>query len=318
MVPVGHAGDGGGSIRIPASECGLVGLKPSRGRVSLGPDVAESWGGLVARLAVTRSVRDTALVLDALHGLMPGDPYDAPAPTRPYAQEVGADPGRLRIGVRTTSPVSGVAVDPECVAATENAARLLESLGHDVTPAVVDGLDDEGLIAAFFPCFASWVAADLVELEALCGDPVGPDDVETATWELAQLGRSITALDFLAGMEGLNTYRRRVAEWWVAGNDLLLTPTIPMPPPLLGKYRENPDDPEAGGLMAAATIPFTVPFNATGQPAISLPLHYTASGLPVGVQLVAAYGREDVLIRVAAQLEQAAPWADRRPGIAAT
>jgi amidase len=317
MVAVGHAGDGGGSIRLPASECGLVGLKPSRGRVSLGPDVAESWAGLVARLAVTRSVRDTAAILDAVSGEEPGDPYVAPVHTATFLGEVGADPGRLRVGVLTTSPVPGVDIDPECVRAVDETARLLESLGHDVSVAEVPGLAFADLADAFFLCFPVWIAADLDDLAEKGGEPVRQGDVEDPTWELAEIGRAITGVQFQAGLEAMNKFRRVVAGWW-AGNDVLLTPTLPFPPPLLGRYRANPDDPMAGGLMATATVAFTIPFNITGQPAITLPLHTSASGLPIGVQLVGAYGREDVLVRVSSQLEQAAPWHDRRPMVAAT
>jgi amidase len=319
MVAVGHAGDGGGSIRIPASECGLVGLKPSRGRVSLGPDVDESWAGMVARLAVTRSVRDTAAILDALSGEEPGDPYVAPVHGGSFAAEVGADPGRLRVGLLTAAPIDGLDVDPVCAEAVEETGRLLSSLGHDVSVlTALPGLDDPGLVEAFFACFSVWVAADLDDMAAKGGEPVRQGDVEHGTWELAEVGRTITGLQFQAGLDGMNRYRRAVAAWWAAGNDVLLTPTIPFPPPLLGRYRANPDDPMAGGFMATATVAFTLPFNVTGQPAISLPLHTDAAGVPVGVQLVGAYGREDVLLRVSAQLEQAAPWSARRPVVSAS
>jgi amidase len=316
MVPVGHAGDGGGSIRIPASECGLVGLKPSKGRVSLGPDEAESWGGCVVRLTVNRSVRDTAAVLDALCGPMPGDPYFAPPPMRPFLAEVGAEVAPLRIGIRT-DPFGGdraLRTQPECVAATEGAARLLESMGHTVEPSSPSGLDDPALVTAFTNCFVVWVARDVENMVAMAGgDPVGPDDLEPATAFLAEVGRGITGTQFEASLAAFNGITRQVAAWWAGGWDLLLTPTIPEPPPLLGSFEVD----EPGRNRAAEIVPFTIPFNLTGQPAISLPLHWTADGLPVGVQLVAAYGREDLLLRVAAQLEAAAPWADRRPPVSA-
>ena len=315
MVPLGHAGDGGGSIRIPASECGLVGLKPSRGRHSLGPEAGESWGGLVARLAVTRSVRDTAAVLDAVSGAMPGDPYTAPPPARPYVEELGADPGALRIGWRLDAPSLAGDPHPDIAAAVGGAARLLESLGHRVEESSPDALDDPGFVTYFIDAYNSWVARDLDRLGLTVGTPVTADDVEAGTWALAEAGRVVAATDYLAAIEYLHAFTRRVAEWWSGGFDLLLTATIPEPPPPLGEFDGTPGNPLVGLFRSAEIVPFTAPFNTTGQPAISLPLHWNGDGLPIGVQLVAAYGREDLLIRVASQLEQAAPWAHRRPPV---
>ena len=316
MVPVGHANDGGGSIRIPASECGLVGLKPSRARVSLGPDYGDAIGGLVCELAVTRSVRDTAAVLDAVAGPAPGDPYAAPPPARPYADEVGAPPGRLRIGLQTAAPGGGVVTHPDCVAATEAAGRLLESCGHDVEPTQVAALDDPVLTEKFVLIWAAGVAFDIHHLWPDRLDrAITADDVEPLTWALAEFGRAATAADFLAARDWIQGCARRVAAWYDEGWDLLLTPTLAEPPPRLGEFDALPDDPMNGLLRAASLVPFTPPFNATGQPAISLPLHWNDDGLPIGVQLVAPYGREDLLIRVAAQLEEASPWAARRPPV---
>jgi amidase len=315
MVAMGHAGDGGGSIRIPASECGLVGLKPSRGRHSVGPEAGESWGGLVARLAVTRSVRDTAAVLDAVQGPMPGDPYTAPPPARPYVDEVGADPGSLRIGWRLDAPgVEGVP-HPEVVAAVEGAAALLESVGHRLEASSPTALDDPDFVVHFINAYNSWVARDLDRLGAAVGTPVTADDVEPGTWALAEAGRLVNATDYLAAIEYMHSFTRNVADWWADGFDLLLTATIPEPPPLLGEFTGTAENPLVGLFRSAEIVPFTAPFNTTGQPAISLPLHWSADGLPIGIQLVAAYGREDLLIRVASQLEVAAPWADRRPPV---
>jgi amidase len=321
MVALGHAGDGGGSIRIPASECGLVGLFPSRGRHSLGPEVGEAWGGLVRRLAVTRSVRDAAVCLDAVSGWMPGDPYTAPTPPRPFADEVGADPGRLRIGVRTQPGDPSVVTHPDCVAATEDAARLLESLGHDVSPAQHELLDDAEYQAAFtghfVNAFAVWTAAELDDLGAMSGSPVTADGVEAGTWTLAEMGRAVSSVQFQQALDVFSVFTRRMAAWWSAGNDLLLTPTIPEPPPELGQFATTPENPLNGLVRSSPIVQFTVPFNVSGQPAISLPLSWNDAGLPIGVQLVAAYGREDLLLRVAAQLEAARPWADRKPRISA-
>ncbi len=315
MVALGHAGDGGGSIRIPASECGLVGLKPSRGRHSVGPEVGESWGGLVARLAVTRSVRDTATVLDAVQGTMPGDPYTAPPPARPYVEELGADPGSLRIGWRLEAPSVVGDPHPDTVAAVHGAAALLESLGHRLDESSPAALDDPDFVLHFINAYNAWVARDLDRMGEAVGTPVTADDVEPGTWALAEAGRSVNATDYLAAIEYMHSFTRNVADWWAGGYDLLLTATIPEPPPVLGEFTGTPDNPLVGLFRSAEIVPFTAPFNTTGQPAISLPLHWNADGLPIGIQLVAAYGREDLLLRVAAQLEAAAPWADRRPPV---
>ena len=321
MVPAAHANDGGGSIRIPASECGLVGLKPSRGRTTLGPEFGDVLGGLVCEHVVTRSVRDTAAILDAVHGGMPGEPYEALPPTRPYLAEVGASPGSLRIGVRTRAPFDQVTVDPECVAATEGAGRLLEQLGHRVEVASPDGLDEPDYVTNFITMWGAgnswaidWWARQL--RDQLGGREIGPDDMELGTWSLVELGRSVTAPQWLTAREWLQTNSRRLISWWQEF-DLLVTPTIAEPPPLLGQMVSTSDNPMGGLLRAAGLVPFTPPFNVSGQPAISLPLHWSANGLPIGVQLIAAPNREDVLIQVAAQLEAVAPWADRRPRISA-
>ena len=319
MVAVGHAGDGGGSIRIPASECGLVGLKPSRGRNSLGPEVGEAWGGNVARLVVTRTVRDTAAILDAVHGPMPGDPYTAPPPARPFVDEVGADPGRLRIGVTSAVPDPNIVTHPDCVAAVQAAPELLASLGHDVGEGHPDVWDDEAagaeFSAGFINAFAVWTAYDLDAISAMTGTPVTEEGVEPGTWAAAAIGRTITGVQYLEAITTFHRFTRRMATFWAGGHDLLLTPTLPEPPPVLGQFEATADNPLAGLFRSAAVVPFVAPFNTTGQPAISLPLHWSADGLPIGVQLVAAVGREDLLLRVASQLEQAAPWADRVPPI---
>jgi amidase len=313
MVPLAHASDGGGSIRIPASECGLVGLKPSRGRVPLWPDLAEGWGGMVTQLCVSRSVRDTAALLDVAAGPCPGDLHTPPPPARPWRDEVGADPGRLRVGLLTTSPDPAVPTHQECVAAAEATARLLESFGHDVEASYPPALADSGIGQAFLPCFATWTAAELDFWGQILGRPLTAGDVEPATWAVAELGRGVSGRQFVAGLYAIHQYSARVQRWWAEGWDLLVTPTISEPPPPLGEYAAPPDNPFWPVTRSLIEVVYTIPFNMTGQPAISLPLHWTADGLPVGTQLVAAYGREDLLLRVAAQLEQAAPWAERRP-----
>lgn len=315
LVPIGHANDGGGSIRIPASECGLVGLKPTRARVSSGPEFGDVMGGLTCELVVSRSVRDTALVLDAVHGMAPGDPYAAPDPTRPFLEELGAAPGRLRVGVMTQSPGGVSAVHPDCVAAVEAAGRLLESVGHHVDVSHPKALDDPEYAGHFITNWAAGAAWELDYWVRRTGDEIGPADVEPLTWALAELGRSSTAAEWLWSREWLQANAREIAAWWTEGHDLLLTPTIAEPPPPLGTFDSPPDNPLHGLFRAAEVVPFTPPFNGTGQPAISLPLHWNADGLPIGVQLVARFGREDVLLRVAAQLEAAQPWSDRSPPV---
>jgi amidase len=322
MVAVGHAGDGGGSIRIPASACGLFGLKPTRGRVSMGPDLGEAWAGLVVRHVVTRTVRDSAAILDVISGEMPGDPYTAVPPARPFAQEVGADPGRLRIGLHTSTPGSLAVTDDECVAATEDAGRLLESLGHHVEVAAPAAFDDLELLMAFSTVMAAGVVADVEELARMLGRAVTADDVERLTWAQYEQGRNESAIDYLRAVNGAHAWTRRMARWWAPAEldgeafDLLLTPTMAEPPPRLGEIDPNADEPfEALGRATPFAV-YTAPFNVTGQPAMSVPLYWQAStDLPIGVQLAAAHGREDVLLRVAAQLEEARPWRDRRPPV---
>ncbi len=317
MVAVAHANDGGGSIRIPASQCGLVGLKPTRARVPLGPDFGDIMGGIVAELAVTRSVRDTAAVLDAVHGPQAGDPYGVAPPARAYAEEVGADPGRLRIGLMTSPPGGQFPAHEESVAGARAAAQLLEGLGHHVEEAYPSALDDPEYVPQFLVRWTAGVAWNIDHWAKKVGREVGPDDVEACTWALAEMGRTHTAASYLAAVEFSQASARKVAAWWDEdGYDLLLTPTTGEPATRLGEFDAPPDNPAAPILRAIPLATFTAGFNATGQPAISLPLHETADGLPVGVQLVAAFGREDLLLRVAAQLEEAAPWADRVPTLA--
>jgi amidase len=313
LVAAAHANDGGGSIRIPASECGLVGLKPSRGRTSFGPEMGDVIGGLVCEGVVTRSVRDTAALLDAIAGRMPGDPYSAPPPCRPFREEVGAPPGRLRIGFLERTPGGMGRMHPEAVAAVERTAALLGSLGHHVDPAYPEALDDPDVARHFSVMFATNTAWLLDQVASVSGRPVTADDVDPLNWELAQLGRACSATQLIDTVNWLHGYTRRVAQWWETGFDLLLTPTLPEPPPPLGYFRPDPGDPTTAGLRATAFASFTLPCNVTGQPAVSLPLHWSAGGLPVGTQLMAPYDGEAMLLRVAAQLEEAQPWADRRP-----
>src|SRR2546426_844214 len=314
LVPAAHANDGGGSIRIPASECGLVGLKPSRGRISCGPGLGEFLGGLAIEGVLTRSVRDTAAILDAIAGPMPGDPHTAPPPARPFAAEVGAAVGKLRVGLLTRPPGGQFASHPDTVAAAEGAARLLTSLGHTVEVSHPEALDDLESARHFTTMYATGMTHLLDVLGHIVGRTLGPEDVDPLNWGLAEMGRC-SAEEYLATREWIARYTRRVASWWAGGFDLLLTPTLTAPPPPLGSFVPDARDPVTVGIRASQLAAFTSPFNLTGQPAISLPLHWGTDGLPIGVQLVAAYGREELLIRVAAQREAARPLADRRPPI---
>jgi amidase len=255
-------------------------------------------------------------VLDLLAGPMPGDPYWAPPPARPFAQEVGADPGRLRIGLLITAPAGIAEVQPACVAAAEDAAALLESLGHVVERSAPAAIDELELLVHFVTVVEVGTAYDLRRLGVVAGRPLTADDVEPATWAQAEAGRAVTGAEYVAAVEALRAWTRRMAAWWDPddgeGFDLLLTPTMARLPPPLGEIRGD----DAAGAMIAATpyAAFTVPANVTGQPAMSVPLAWS-DGLPVGVQLVAAAAAEDVLLRLAAQLETARPWTGQRPPI---
>lgn len=314
IVPAAHASDGGGSIRIPASSCGLVGLKPSRGRVSFGPAVGERWNGLSTEFVLTRSVRDAALLLDIAAEVAPGDPYIAPPPTRPYVRELDAPAGALRIGLMRRAP-RDMALDPACLAAADRTARVLEGLGHHVEEAYPDAFDEPMTTVAFLRVVATNIARALESWGEKIGRPIGPQDVELTTWTVAELGRSAPATQLLATLEYVHALGRRLAAFWEQGYDLLLTPTVAAPPPPLGTLVSTPDEPMRALAASAPYGAFTLPWNLSGQPAISLPMHVTPEGLPVGAQLVAAMGREDLLLRTAAQLEAAAPWTERQPRI---
>jgi amidase len=313
LVPVAHANDMGGSIRAPASECGLVGLKPSRARTSLGPDFGEFWGPLTHEGVVTRSVRDTAAVLDAIAGPMPGDPYHAPPPARPFLAEVAADPGRLRIGVRTAATPGAPPTDPDCVAAAEVVAARLAGLGHDVSEGGPAALDEDPAMHPFATLFCISIARELDRWASVTGTPITESDVEPWNWTTAEAGRGFSGRQYLEALEALHAWSRRLAGWWT-DHDLLVTPTLGATPPRLGVLGPGAD-PAAALPVMGALIQYLLPWNMTGQPAISLPLGESHAGLPIGVQLVAAYGREDVLLRVASQLEAALPWAGRAPRV---
>jgi amidase len=318
IIPVAHATDGGGSIRIPASECGLVGLKPTRARISSGPLRGEGWAGCTIGHVVTRSVRDSAAVLDATHGAQPGDPYAAPTPHRRFLDEVGADPGSLRIGFFAGPTTDGHVVHPDCVGAVDHVAALLESLGHRVEPGRPDAMVDNAYNDHFVAIIAANMATELAPVEAALGRALTDQDIELENLFFLQAGKSVNAVRYLQAINFLHDYQRRMATWWTAadrgghGFDLLLTPTIAQPPPPIGWMSDPVAKP---GWNVRMLLQYTGQFNGTGQPGISLPLFWNDEGLPIGVQLVAGFGREDVLLRVASQLEAAQPWSSRRPGV---
>jgi len=312
MVPFAHASDGGGSIRIPASCCGLVGLKPSQGRITLGPLRDEN--GLSVEHCVSRTVRDTAALLDATRGPGIGDTVIAPPPARPYVEELSADPGRLRIGMLDHHPQGG-RVGTEVADATQAVGRLLESLGHHVEAAWPKALEDATLGSKFGALWNTNMGVVKRRFEVQLGRPLDDRELEPMNRAQADRAENLTAVDYALSLSAVAQYRRAMQSWWSDGWDLLLTPTLAEVPIKLGTIVNDPDNPMSPMRRAGGFVAFTPPFNTSGQPAISLPLEWTAEDLPVGVQLVAAYGREDILIRIASQLEQANPWADRRPEI---
>ena len=297
MVPIAHGNDMGGSIRIPASACGLLGLKPSRGRVSPGPEHSQYWGPLAQDSVLTRSIRDLAGVLDVISGPMPGDLFTAPPPARPFSAEVNADPGCLRIGLLPPEWDRDFNVDKECREAVTLTGQKLEELGHQVEwgapPGLAPGREPTG------PLIGAFIRRELDQWSKRLNHNIGPDDVEPWTWQLAELGRAMSASQYLASLDERLRHAGELSQWWTQGHDILITPTLPRLPPVLGLEPER---------LNSTYGRFTIPWNFSGQPALSLPLHVSSTGLPVGVQLVAAYGRDDLLVRLAGQLERMQAW----------
>jgi amidase len=318
IVPVAHASDGGGSIRGPASMCSLVGLKPTRGRNSFGPGAGERWSGFSCEFVVSRSVRDSAALLDVVSGPMPGDPYSAAPPAEPFATAVDAPPRRLRIGVLAHSP-RDLDVHPDIAAAVGLCAERLEALGHDVEHAFPEALAEPTTVIHYVKVVASNVARALDAWSEKVGEPIGQDDVEPLTWELSLRGREITAPQLIESLEYVHGFGRRLAEWWTGGYDLLLSPTQAQPPVAIGELGSTREEPLQGFMRSSPYGAFTLPFNLSGQPAVSLPGGFTSGdalwpgGLPLGVQLVAPIGDERTLLAVAAQLEEACDWTAQVP-----
>ncbi|MCP4326819.1 MAG: amidase [Alphaproteobacteria bacterium] len=310
MVPMAHASDGGGSIRIPAACCGLFGLKPTRARVPLGPGVAEAWAGLATQHAVTRSVRDSAALLDVVAGGMLGDPAIAPVPARPFGDEVGADPGRLRIGFSRRGP-GGDAVADECAAAVDMAAALAVDFGHGVEEADPD-IDLEEIKAMVIPVIAANMAHDLPSRHPMTGAVTTPEDVEPLTWAMAEHGRGISAVDYVAAVHGLHRIGRAFAVFFER-YDVWLSPALASPPPRHGYFATDTTDIWNFSDRVLAFTPFTAIANISGQPAATIPLHWPDSGLPAGIQITARFGDEATLFALAAQYEAARPWQGRLP-----
>jgi amidase len=309
LVPAAHATDIAGSIRIPAAQCGLVGLKPTRGRTVSGR-AGDYAVGMNTDGVVTRSVPDTAGLLDVIAAGATGGPWPAPPLPGPLAAELGVDPGQLRIGVCVRA-FNDADVDEGCVAAAREAAALLENLGHDVEEDAPAALFESDLLAGARILLATHAAAEVDAWSARLDRSLGEADVEPLTWRMVEQGRAVSGAEVLAALDRQHELAAQAMSWWRApggdGYDVLVTPTTAEPGPPLGAYKQG-YTPGRAGVFARV-------FNATGQPALSLPLGWPADGLPRGVQFVAAYGREDLLIRLGSQLEAAAPWSDRHPPI---
>ncbi len=312
IVPLAHANDGGGSIRIPASCCGLVGLKPTRARSSMGPDFADSIDGLGVDLVVSRSVRDTAAALDAVAGSMPGDPYcSAPAPES-WRDGSKRKPKKLRIAF-DTKKLDGNALHPDCVAAVKHAAKLCADLGHEVEEASPN-LDQATLLPGFMALWGANLAAGIDTVAMLTGQTPKPELFEGLTWGLYEAGKSVTASAYLIAKESMNIAARETARFHET-YDFWLSATLGAPPVKLGTFDMEERDPQKSFAPLIDYVPFTAMQNATGQPAINMPLHWNKEGLPIGVQFVGRFGDELGLLRLASQLEKAAPWANRRPPV---
>ena len=314
LVPFAHANDGGGSIRIPASCCGLVGLKPTRARNPMGPTVGDVFSGLVAEHAVTRSVRDSAALLDVTAGPDIGDPYVAPPPSRPFLQEVSAPVGKLKIAF-TKQTMTGVPLHADCVAAVEDAAKLCESLGHEVVEAA-PSIVPEQIVPMFMVLWGGGLAWMIDSYAHLLGKTPTADEFEPGTWELYQHGKEVRAGQYLLAVQWGQSVGRTLGQF-MTHYDVWLTPTLGLPPLPLGAMDSPVEDPNAGMRVAAQFVPFTPLTNVTGQPSISLPLYWNSDGLPVGSHFTARFGDEATLFRLAAQLEAARPWAHKRPPISA-
>ena len=310
MVPMAHGNDGGGSIRIPASCCGVFGLKPTRGRNPLGPDFGDVYSGLVCDHALTLSVRDSAALLDATSGPDLGDPYWAPPPARPFLEETTLDPGRLRIAYTFKPSREDLPVHPDCIEAVKSTVSLLAELGHEVSQ---DGpvLPGDILAQAFT---AIWTAGVVMTMDAVGRGAPKSELFEPLTWACYEAGKKISGADYMNAVAALQAMGRTMARF-LTGYDLLVTPTLAQPPVPLGSFTPSEEAPFKAMGKTAEFAAFTPIANGTGQPAMSVPLYWNKDGLPIGVQFIARFGEEGTLFRLAAQLEQARPWKDKKPGL---
>jgi amidase len=314
MVPVAHGNDGGGSIRIPASCCGVFGLKPTRGRNSLGPDFGDVMSGLVAEHVLTRSVRDSAAILDATMGYAPGDPYYAPQPMGPYKKEVGKKTGRLRIAYMSLSP-TGEALPADCAKALADAVALCGDLGHDLIEESPE-YDARSLAKAFNVIWAAGCAATIAEIASVTGIKPAAGQYEPITWALYEMAMKNTGADYLLAIQSMQKISRQIARFF-SDYDIYLTPTLGEAPVVLGTFDSPAEDPLKGWRRTGRFAPFTPICNATGQPAMSVPLYWSDEGLPIGTHFMGRFGAEATLFRLAAQLEEARPWKHRRPPVSA-
>lgn len=312
IVPLAHANDSGGSIRIPASSCGLVGLKPTRARTSLGPDYGDVLSGLCHEHVVTRTVRDSAAMLDCIHGNEPGDPYVAPPVKESFLEQTKKKPGKLRIAFSKTNP-AGAALHPDCVKGVEAVAKQLADLGHEVSEAMPPlNPDEPGNL--FLPLWAAWLASEIEGEAARRGRGPKDDELEPLTRGLWEVGKTVSAAQYLMLVKEAQGLTRRVAGF-MQNHDIWLTPTLASPPIPLGLINVNEPDPIAAFAPAVDYVPFTPIQNLTGQPVISLPLCMSEDGLPIGMMFSARFGDEATLFQLAAQLEEAMPWKERHPAI---
>jgi amidase len=316
MVPMAHGNDLGGSIRYPASACGLFGLKPTRARNPLGPEYGDAVSGWAVEHALTRSVRDSAALLDATSGPALGDPYPSTAPARSYALEVGVAPGRLRIGFTDRTPEGSVG-HPDCVAAVRDAAALCESLGHDIIEADLPGLTPEvgSAIGTVFNAATAWILSYWIRR---IGRQPADDELDPLTRAFWEMGRQVSAGDYLLAIEDCQAFARVVARF-LTDVDVWLTPTLSSPPLAIGEIVSTPDAPMRALERGGATVAYAgVVANITGNPAMSVPLFWNADGLPIGVHFLGRFGDEATLFRLASQLEAARPWISRRPPVTAS
>ncbi len=315
VLPMADASDGGGSIRVPAANCGLVGLKPARGRVTFAPLAVDFWYGGATIHCVSMSVRDTALLLDITSGGLPGEPYVLPRPARPFIEEAGTEPGRLRIAMVTDTPAHGTAVDAQIAAAVQHAGKLLEGLGHHVEIEPVP-FDFWPLYKTYTALIAAQTAGFFDAMAELVGRPATADDMAPLYWTMAEKGRRMSAVDHSNQIEFMRQSCRDLLTR-MAAYDAWLMPTVPMLPREHGYYDMSLDVETYDDTRMGPDCCFTAPFNASGSPAISVPMAWSTEGWPIGVQLVGRDGDEATLIRLAAQIEIAQPWRDRRPAVCA-